>query len=278
LPSTPAPEPLTGLTGAPAAIYTELAHHTDGVTAAELALAAGVGRSTAGKALSTLERHGLAVRTPGGHDGPRRTPDHWHLAPTRKGGDDTANGQQTVSTRPETSTADTPEPDANRSEDENATVDDKTPEVSVAPVDEDTGITTSQGADTSPEHEPQGTEQTDGKDSGAGTPLAHGGKAVEEDSASASQASPEHRATSAGAIIPLGEKKRLAPGALRQMVIEHLAAHPGEAFTATKISRVIEKSSGAIANALEKLVNQGIAEQVSDRPRTFRRTTVTTAE
>ncbi|MFI9586834.1 hypothetical protein ACIHCQ_34550 [Streptomyces sp. NPDC052236] len=28
------------------------------------------------------------------------------------------------------------------------------------------------------------------------------------------------------------------------MVIDHLEAHPGEAFTATKISRLIEKSSG----------------------------------
>lgn len=54
------------------------------------------------------------------------------------------------------------------------------------------------------------------------------------------------------------------------MVIDHLQAHPGEAFTATKISRVIEKSSGAIANALVTLTGQGITEQVSDRPRTYR--------
>ncbi|WP_176969432.1 MULTISPECIES: hypothetical protein [unclassified Streptomyces] len=53
------------------------------------------------------------------------------------------------------------------------------------------------------------------------------------------------------------------------MVINHLQAHPDEAFTATRISRVIEKSSGAIANALDKLVTQEIAEQVNDRPRTF---------
>ncbi|MFE0276045.1 hypothetical protein ACFWZY_28725 [Streptomyces sp. NPDC058992] len=54
------------------------------------------------------------------------------------------------------------------------------------------------------------------------------------------------------------------------MVVDHLEAHPGEAFTATRISRLIEKSSGAIANALDKLVKEGIAEQVNDRPRTFR--------
>ncbi|KAF4408922.1 MarR family transcriptional regulator [Streptomyces lycii] len=277
LPSTPAPEPLTGLTGAPAAIYTELAHHTDPVTAAELALAAGLGRSTAGKALTTLEKLGLAVRTPGGHDGPRRTPDRWHPAPTREDGGDTGNCQQTVSTRPETSAAHASEPDGNRSEDEDATVDDKTPEASAAPADEDTIITTTQVTDTSLEPKPQGTAQTDGKDNDASTPLLHAGKTTEENSAPVA-ASTENRAAPTGVITPPGEKKRLAPGALRQMVIEHLAAHPGEAFTATKISRVIEKSSGAIANALEKLVNQGIAEQVSDKPRTFRRTSTTTTE
>ncbi|OIK04392.1 helix-turn-helix domain-containing protein [Streptomyces monashensis] len=53
-------------------------------TAAELALAAGLGRSTTGKALVTLEEHGLAIRTPGGHDGPRRTPDRRRVAPTNE--------------------------------------------------------------------------------------------------------------------------------------------------------------------------------------------------
>ncbi|SHL81456.1 hypothetical protein SAMN05216268_106286 [Streptomyces yunnanensis] len=53
------------------------------------------------------------------------------------------------------------------------------------------------------------------------------------------------------------------------MVIDHLQAHANEAFTATRISRIVERSSGAIANALDKLVSQGIAKQVTDRPRTF---------
>ncbi|WP_344396495.1 helix-turn-helix domain-containing protein, partial [Streptomyces vastus] len=68
----PTPELLAQLTGAPAAIYAELTGLTESATAAELALATGLGRSTTGKALTTLEEHGLAVRTPGGHDGPRR--------------------------------------------------------------------------------------------------------------------------------------------------------------------------------------------------------------
>ncbi|GAA2110094.1 MarR family transcriptional regulator [Streptomyces synnematoformans] len=65
---------------------------------------------------------------------------------------------------------------------------------------------------------------------------------------------------------------RLAPGALRKQVLSHLQAHPTEAFTATQISRAIERSSGAIANALATLTTKGLAEQVTDTPRRYRLT------
>lgn len=71
-------------------------------------------------------------------------------------------------------------------------------------------------------------------------------------------------------VAVLAPKTRMAPGALRQKVIDHLQAHPDDAFTATRISRVIERSSGAIANAPATLARQGIAEQVNDTPRTYR--------
>ncbi|MGW2651618.1 hypothetical protein ACWC2T_43800 [Streptomyces sp. NPDC001393] len=67
-----------------------------------------------------------------------------------------------------------------------------------------------------------------------------------------------------------GGSRRLARGALRQLVIDHLNAYPGESFTATRISRVINRSSGAVANALVTLATQGLIEQVTDRPRTYR--------
>lgn len=57
------------------------------------------------------------------------------------------------------------------------------------------------------------------------------------------------------------------------MVIDYLQAYPGEAFTATRISRAIEKSSGAIANALVILAQRGIAEPVTDKPLTYRAAT-----
>ncbi|MEV8022140.1 hypothetical protein AB0O76_38680 [Streptomyces sp. NPDC086554] len=110
------------------------------------------------------------------------------------------------------------------------------------------------------DHRPSEDDQAD--ESGSDGPA--------DENASAPQADAGQQTAEAGAIILLGEKKRLVPGALRQMVIDHLQAHPDEAFTATKISRLIEKSLGAIANSLATLVKQGIAEQVSDRPRTYR--------
>jgi DNA-binding MarR family transcriptional regulator len=53
-------------------------------TAADLADAAGIGRSTAAKTLAALEGAGKARRTPGGRDGARRLPDRWALTPPAK--------------------------------------------------------------------------------------------------------------------------------------------------------------------------------------------------
>jgi DNA-binding transcriptional MocR family regulator len=50
-----------------------------GATAAELAETAGIGRSTAGKLLASLQAEGRVVRQPGGHQHGRRTADRWTL-------------------------------------------------------------------------------------------------------------------------------------------------------------------------------------------------------
>lgn len=49
-------------------------------TAAQVAVSAGVGRSTAGKMLAQLESDGEVRRTEGGREGNRRLPDVWSLA------------------------------------------------------------------------------------------------------------------------------------------------------------------------------------------------------
>ncbi len=58
-----------------------------GATAAELAEAAGIGRSTAAKALAAMEQEGTARRATGGRDGGRRLPDRWHPVGSTAGPD-----------------------------------------------------------------------------------------------------------------------------------------------------------------------------------------------
>lgn len=61
------------------------------------------------------------------------------------------------------------------------------------------------------------------------------------------------------------------PGALRDKVVAHLDAHPDGEFTPHEIHKVLNHSSGAIANALETLVKHGEAEVATEKPRRFRR-------
>jgi hypothetical protein len=66
------------------------------------------------------------------------------------------------------------------------------------------------------------------------------------------------------------DKVRLAPGALRGMVEDHLRDHPGEEFGPAAIAKALGgKSSGAVSNALDKLVEKGVAVKTNDKPRRF---------
>lgn len=57
-----------------------LAEHPTGITVRDLAEAAGVGASTASKALTAMEAAGTATRTPGPANGNRKSADVWHPA------------------------------------------------------------------------------------------------------------------------------------------------------------------------------------------------------
>ncbi|PJJ04204.1 sugar-specific transcriptional regulator TrmB [Streptomyces sp. 2333.5] len=259
----PTPEPLTGLTDAQATLYTELVGRTEPATVSELALAAAVGKSTAGRALPLLEQRGLAVRTPGGHNGPCRMPDLWYPAPAHKATSTQDTEHAAVPVQSEPSADDTTEPANNATEFEGRSPDETAPDT--APSDTgNTGPCIGTESNTAQDDPSQDTEHGDGDDTSEDRTHR------EEDSSSAPTPQENSEPLTAPAPPAPRVEGRLAPGALRQMVINHLQAHPGEAFTATRISRVIEKSSGAIANALVTLVKQGIAEQASDRPRTYR--------
>lgn len=62
---------------------------------------------------------------------------------------------------------------------------------------------------------------------------------------------------------------RLGAGALRGMVEEYLTEQPGE-HGPVEIGKAISRSSGAVANALEKLTESGWAIRTSDKPRRYR--------
>lgn len=74
-----------------------------GATAAQVAEAAGIGRSTAAKVLAAMEDRGVARRDPGGRDGGRQLADRWHLveAGAAWGVPDVAGGEQDMVAAPD---------------------------------------------------------------------------------------------------------------------------------------------------------------------------------
>ena len=138
-------------------------------TAAELATAAGIGRSTASKLLATLAAQGRVERQPGSLKDGRRTADRWTLpaAATQEPG---------------------PPP--------------------------------------------------------PGTPVA-----------------PADR--------PPTRSGRLGSGQLRELVLGYLAERPGQALSPTAIAKTLDRSAGAVANALRILAGQGAVVQTQAKPRMY---------
>jgi len=64
-------------------------------------------------------------------------------------------------------------------------------------------------------------------------------------------------------------QRTLAKNELRNLVRDFLAAHPGHEFTPTVIGRELGRSSGAVGNALAKLVISGEALLIKEAPATF---------
>jgi hypothetical protein len=63
---------------------------------------------------------------------------------------------------------------------------------------------------------------------------------------------------------------KLGKGGLETLVVEHLKAHPKAEVTPSELGNKLNRSSGAVANALERLVKAGKAVRTSDRPRRYR--------
>lgn len=170
-----------------------------GSTAAQLALAAGIGKSTAGKFLVSWHTEGSVTRTSSTAQD-KRGADRWSIM----------DSDETIDT-PETPSA---TEDAEAGADDAASDPDDKHQVAVA-------------------------------------------QAV---SAQPSKPSDEPESS---------RSRRLGKGELRGMVEDYLNEHPGEQFSPNAIGKALNRSAGAVNNALEKLVLDGYAEQAQERPKRF---------
>ncbi|VVJ22692.1 Uncharacterised protein [Amycolatopsis camponoti] len=235
-----------------------------GATTAALAIAAGVGRSTAAKVLASWGRDGSAVRTAG--DGPRN-PDTWTLAVS----DNAAPAGDATDTPTDVAAS----PDPSSGTDETGTRPDTT-DTHAVPGDD-------------PSNEPESTTgvPTDASDADGqqpsdekivkGSPAAPHGLGTDVDAATP----PPDPATVAPvpdtnvesdepASTTSTDKTRLPKGGLRAMVEEYLTEHPHEDFGPAKIGKELSRSGGAVNNALEKLVADGYAIKTCEAPKRFK--------
>jgi predicted transcriptional regulator len=299
--AAPAPDPAPDTHPAPAdpaaAVQTALAARPAGATTADIASAAGTTRTAASKALTEMEAAGTAERTKGGRPG---IPDTWHPAaalasvgPTdatvmaadsttrdRSADEDPANTSGTSDGRPaqdehgdnrqpiDGAAADVADPAEEPSQDGTAGTaapsdsdDDQHPNDDGAEVAPDPAVTAAVAAHM-------------GKIGFAAeavtTALATGDldvalAAIGDIWDQVGQARRTVKAAAGGRKTPA-----VKPGALRELVAAHLHAYPGENFTPHQIGKKLTRSSGAVANALDKLVALGEAELATEKPRSFR--------
>ena len=272
-----------------------------GSTVAVIADAAAIGKPAAREALLAMETAGTATRVKGGKPG---IPDTWTLAgpaPDGTGPADPEDGQagqpgegpggsldgagedetatetdhpapgegddaETDTSAPE---AEQPEPDSGGPQDPDDRDDPHDEDAAPADADSEAGdapdpaLVTEIG---------ERIEQIRSAADGAALVLDADGDlraalaGLDEIAEQAAQARRSLKAAIGGRKAPAAR-----PGALRDKVVAHLDAHPDGEFTPHEIHKVLDHSSGAIANALETLVKHGEAEVATEKPRRFRR-------
>ncbi|MFF4242561.1 hypothetical protein ACFYYL_42405 [Actinomadura geliboluensis] len=302
--------------GAAGAVWDALNAAPDGATVTALAEASGVSRATVTKALTAFADTGRAVRATGEGTGRGRTPDVWSpVAPTDTTGavgatptDTTGAGDATPSApADDTSTDTTTAPDATTgtgviSPDTLATA------MQVLSEEADRRAAAAEALRKAQDEEAERRARVDAELrkaeqretarviltdllSTVTTTLAAIAADDEEGITSGMEDIARYagsvrrttRATNAtrtgtGTRTPRAAGDRTAPTPLRPLVAGHLNAFPALEFTPGEIAKVLDRSSGAVANALDTLVGRGEAVLTCERPRRFRAaTTATTA-
>ena len=235
-----------------------------GSTTATLAMAGGVGRSTAAKLLARWDRDGTAIRTAG--DGPRN-PDTWTLAPSTSDTDDAqtdttghSTDQPTDDTDIDGTVEDPRTTEAATDAAPDSTAEDTTAAVPGPETGSDADDTTADTAGDTPAP-PDGDGTIPPPDTAPVDPV-DGATEPEPSSAAAP-------VVSESADTAPTDKDRLPKGGLRALVEEYLTEHPGESFGPAKIGKELSRSGGAVNNALEKLVTDGYAIKTCEAPKRF---------
>lgn len=239
-----------------------------GASVAAIAAAADLTKSAARRALTELETGGHATRTAGGRDGGKRAPDAWYPAPTATA----------TPTADHTDATDTDGADTNGATDADleAVPDTCTAEPTTEPMaDGDDGGAPEEGLDAAAVADARAVltalgesiiSAVDALITGDRTAALTDAQTIYAQSGKARRlirtAAKGHPRTSSG-------KTKILPGQLQTKVAEHLAAYPTAELTPYEIGKAIGHSAGAIANALDRLVELGQAAEVCERPRRF---------
>jgi hypothetical protein len=80
---------------------------------------------------------------------------------------------------------------------------------------------------------------------------------------------PKPAAPASPAAAPPAGTGRLRSGQLHQLVAGYLADRPGQALSPTAIAKTLDRSAGAVANALRILAGQGAVIQTQPKPRRY---------
>jgi hypothetical protein len=234
--TTPAPAPVAPAAGdsPAAAVLAALSAGPAGAAVAVIAARAQVSVPAARQALLACEKKGTATRVKGSRPG---IADTWQPAAETPG------------------LADAGQP---------------------APADGTAGDQQAEGA-TEPGRAPAVTAEAAGTVAAIAQAAAEAGQALAAgnlDAALAALEAARDLAAQGRRVIKAAASGRRAPatrpGALRELVEEHLRKYPETAFTPHQVGKVLTRSAGAVANALDKLVSLGVAQMVTDKPRTYR--------
>jgi hypothetical protein len=263
-------QPATGRTATAADHLWAALHARPGGTAEELSTDAGIGRSTAAKILARWVADGTAVRIP--TDGKRSASRFAVPASADDNPPDSTDGTAKDTSGPHTGRI------ANTTEGVDDTAMDGAGDADAAPCgDENPAEAVADTTGTAATDPAVGTEvgsevvadapstpATGVHDDGTTETPTFGAADTEEYSAGGAEPDDANPAVAAAVRGP-----RLAPGALHGMVEDYLRDHPDGEFGPTKIGHELGRSTGAVGNALERLVTAGHAVRTNDRPKRY---------